>query len=291
MGWRTVVVTKASKLDLRMGYMVLRDSEGTVRVHLSEISVLILETTAVSLTAALLNELTKQKIKVIFCDEKQNPAFEILPYYGCHDCSLKLRTQLQWNETAKQAVWTAIVTQKIKQQAQNLAFFELPEEQLLQKYIEEIEFNDVTNREGHAAKVYFNALFGKGFSRSETNFTNAALNYGYSLLLSCVNREIVCNGYLTQLGLFHDNMFNPYNLGCDLMEPFRPIIDRVVKLNDPQKFETEEKRLLQSVLSEEFEVDGRTQTLLNAIKIYTKSVFDAIENADPAYLKFYRYEL
>ncbi|MBR2412868.1 MAG: type II CRISPR-associated endonuclease Cas1, partial [Clostridia bacterium] len=77
MGWRTVVVTKASKLDLRMGYMVLRDSEGTVRVHLSEISVLILETTAVSLTAVLLNELTKQKIKVIFCDEKQNPAFEI----------------------------------------------------------------------------------------------------------------------------------------------------------------------------------------------------------------------
>ena len=207
MGWRTVVVTKASKLDLRMGYMVMRDSESTLRVHLSEISVLILETTAVSLTAALLNELTKEKIKVIFCDEKQNPSFEVVPYYGCHDCSLKLRTQLQWNETAKQAVWTAIVTQKIKQQAKNLAFFELPEEQLLQKYIEEIEFNDVTNREGHAAKVYFNALFGKGFSRSETNFTNAALNYGYSILLSCINREIVCNGYLTQLGLFHDNMF------------------------------------------------------------------------------------
>ncbi|MBQ3087841.1 MAG: type II CRISPR-associated endonuclease Cas1 [Clostridia bacterium] len=291
MGWRTVVVTKASKLDLRMGYMVMRDSESTLRVHLSEISVLILETTAVSLTAALLNELTKEKIKVIFCDEKQNPSFEVVPYYGCHDCSLKLRTQLQWNETAKQAVWTAIVTQKIKQQAKNLAFFELPEEQLLQKYIEEIEFNDVTNREGHAAKVYFNALFGKGFSRSETNFTNAALNYGYSILLSCINREIVCNGYLTQLGLFHDNMFNFYNLGCDLMEPFRPIVDRVVKLNDPQKFETEEKRILQAVLSEEFIVDGRTQTLLNAIKIYTKSVFDAIENADTSCLKFYKYEL
>ena len=124
-----------------MGYMVMRDSESTLRVHLSEISVLILETTAVSLTAALLNELTKEKIKVIFCDEKQNPSFEVVPYYGCHDCSLKLRTQLQWNETAKQAVWTAIVTQKIKQQAKNLAFFELSEEQLLQKYIEEIEFN------------------------------------------------------------------------------------------------------------------------------------------------------
>ena len=69
------------------------------------------------------------------------------------------------------------------------------------------------------------------------------------------------------------------------------IVDRVVKLNDPQKFETEEKRILQAVLSEEFIVDGRTQTLLNAIKIYTKSVFDAIENADTSCLKFYKYEL
>ena len=290
MSWRTVVITGRAKLDLCMNHMEVRGDD-TKKVHLSEIHTLVVESTAVSLTASLLCELMKRRVKVIFCDEKQNPSVEVVPYYGCHDCSLKLRTQLQWNETAKQAVWTAIVTQKIKQQAKNLAFFELPEEQLLQKYIEEIEFNDVTNREGHAAKVYFNALFGKGFSRSETNFTNAALNYGYSILLSCINREIVCNGYLTQLGLFHDNMFNFYNLGCDLMEPFRPIVDRVVKLNDPQKFETEEKRILQAVLSEEFIVDGRTQTLLNAIKIYTKSVFDAIENADTSCLKFYKYEL
>lgn len=94
MGWRTVVVSKPSKLDLRLGYMVVRDCENTVRVHISEISVLIVENTASSVTTALLNELTKQKIKVIFCDEKQNPSSELISYYGCHDCSLKLRTQI-----------------------------------------------------------------------------------------------------------------------------------------------------------------------------------------------------
>ena len=92
-----------------------------------------------------------------------------------------------------------------------------------------MKFYDSTNREGHAAKVYFNALFGKDFTRDKDCPINAALNYGYSIILSCFNREIVCSGYLTQLGLFHENMFNHYNLSCDLMEPFRPLVDITVK--------------------------------------------------------------
>ena len=94
MGWRTVVVSKPSKLDLRLGYMVVRDVESNVQVHISEISVLIIENTASSITTALLCELTKQKIKVIFCDEKQNPSSELVSYYGCHDCSLKFKNNL-----------------------------------------------------------------------------------------------------------------------------------------------------------------------------------------------------
>lgn len=291
MGWRTVVVSKPSKLDLRLGYMVVRDCENTVRVHISEISVLIVENTASSVTTALLNELTKQKIKVIFCDEKQNPSSELVSYYGCHDCSLKLRTQIDWNEINKQTVWTSIVTQKIKKQAENLEYFNLEEASLLYDYIEEIEFNDESNREGHAAKVYFNALFGKKFSRNDECPINAMLNYGYSIILSCFNREIVCNGYSTMLGLFHNNMFNHFNLGCDIMEPFRPIVDRKVKSLNPQKFDTQEKRIILSLLNTELIIDGKKQTLLNAIKIYTKSVFDAIENSDASAIKFYKYEL
>lgn len=291
MGWRTVVVSKPSKLDLRLGYMVVRDCESTVRVHMSEISVLIIENTASSVTTALLNELTKQKIKVIFCDEKQNPSSELVSYYGCHDCSLKLRTQIEWKEISKQAVWTSIVEQKIKMQAENLCYFNLSEANMLYDYIDEIEFNDESNREGHAAKVYFNAMFGKKFSRNDECPINAMLNYGYSIILSCFNREIACNGYSTMLGLFHNNMFNPFNLGCDIMEPFRPIVDRAVKNINPQKFETEEKRLILSLLSMDLFVDGKKQNLLNTIKIYTKSVFEAIESGDTADIKFYRYEL
>jgi len=291
MGWRTVVVSKSSKLDLKLGYMVVRDSEETVRVHISEISVLIIENTASSLTASLLNELTKQKIKVIFCDEKRNPSSELVPYYGCHDTSLKIRSQIEWKNEAKQAVWTAIVGEKIRNQRNNLVYFQLNEYALLDTYLDELEFNDETNREGHAAKVYFNAMFGKSFSRSDESPVNAMLNYGYGIILSCVNREIVCNGYITQIGLFHDNMFNHFNLGSDIMEPFRPIVDRRVKECMPEKFDKEEKRTILELLSHEFIVDGKRQTLLNTVKIYVKSVFDAIESCDISKIKFYGYEL
>ena len=291
MSWRIIVISKPSKLDLRLGYMTVRDSETTVRIHIGEISVVVVESIMTSITSSLMNELIKNKIKVVFCDDKHNPSFELSSYYGCHDCSLKIRSQIKWGDEIKQLIWTCIVAEKIKKQAENLEFFNLAEAEKLFGYIEELEFNDATNREGHAAKVYFNAMFGKGFSRTDENPINAALNYGYNLILSCVNREVVCNGYLTELGLFHDNMFNKFNLSCDIMEPYRSIVDRIVKEMNPVKFEKEEKYAVASLLNSEIVIEGRKQTVLNGLKIYTKSVFDAIETKDESCLKFFRYEL
>lgn len=291
MSWRTVVITKTSKLDYSMGHLVVRDVENIVKVHISEISVLIVESTAVSVTAALLCELVNKKVKVIFCDEKHNPLSELTPYYGSHDCSLKVKKQILWDNMSKQCIWTAIVAEKIKNQAKILEIFNLPQSHMLLNYIEELELNDKSNREGHAAKVYFNALFGKSFSRNDECPVNAALNYGYSIILSVFNREITANGYITQLGLFHDNMFNQYNLSCDLMEPFRPFVDETVKNMELQKFDKEEKAVLLNLLNKEFIIDERTQTFVNAVKIYCKSVFDAIEKRDTSLIRFAKNEL
>ena len=209
MSWRTVVISNSAKLDYQMGYLIVRNQD-VVKIHISEISILMIETTSVSLTAALLCELTKKKIKVIFCDEKRNPSSELVPYYGSHDTSMKVRKQIAWSEDIKTSVWTEIVTEKIRKQAENLERWDKPEAQMLYEYITQIEFGDATNREGHAAKVYFNALFGLDFTRSAENSINSALNYGYSIILSAFTREIVAGGYITQLGLFHDNMITSY---------------------------------------------------------------------------------
>lgn len=290
MSWRTVVVSSSAKLDYQLGYLVVR-KDVTVKIHISEISILMIESTAVSLTAALLNELIKKKVKIVFCDEKRNPSAELIPYYGSHDTSAKVRDQIRWSDQEKAVIWTEIVTEKIRKQAELLETYGRKESKLLREYIEEIEYGDATNREGHAAKVYFNALFGMDFTRTEENSLNAALNYGYGIILSAFNREIAINGYVTQLGLFHNNMFNPFNLGSDLMEPFRILVDQRIKEMMPEKFESDEKKEILKILQQEVIIAGRKELVSNAIKIYCKSIFDALSANDISLIKFYQYEL
>lgn len=290
MSWRTVVIANRAKLDLKLNSMVVR-SEKTTKIHLSEISTILVENTSVSMTASLLSELAKRKIKVIFCDETRNPISEMVPYYGAHDTSAKLRQQIAWDENIKGSVWTEIVSEKIRKQADLLAYLGKQESEMLYQYIQEIQFRDSTNREGHAAKVYFNSLFGMDFTRTLEIPINAALNYGYSIILSAINREVVSNGYVTQLGLFHDNMFNQFNLGSDLMEPFRPLVDyKVIKMM-PAEFGHDQKMELVDILNQEIMIDGKKQYVNNAIKIYCKSVFDALCERDVSLIRFYRNEL
>lgn len=291
MSWRIIVISRRAKLDMQLNYLVIRENE-TTKVHLSEIGTLLIESTAVSLTAALLSELVKRKIKVIFCDEKKNPCSELIDYYGSHDTSNKVRTQITWSERVKEGVWTEIVTEKIRKQKDFLYLVGKEEESaLLDSYIKEITWRDETNREGHAAKVYFNALFGKDFTRSQECEINAALNYGYTIILSSFNKEVVSNGYITPLGLFHNNMFNQFNLSSDLMEPFRILVDKKVYEMKPMKFEREEKMQLVNILNQEVKIVGQRNYVTNAIKIYVRSVFDALNEGDSALIRFYQNEL
>lgn len=287
MSWRTVVIDSQSKLDYKMGYLVVRNVE-TKRVLLDEIAVLMIENPAVSFAGFLVEALMSKKVKVIFCDSKRNPTAELIPHHGSHDSWAKIRTQMKWDQAARDVVWQDIVSEKIRKQASFLREIgQSAQADLLSEYIGQVELADVTNREGHAAKVYFNALFGMDFTRSADIPINAALNYGYSLILSAFNREISANGYLTQMGIFHDNMFNHFNLACDLMEPFRVLVDRYVYALQPEQFEKEEKHEMWKLLDEKVSIDGQGQFLLNAIRIYTKSVLDAIGDNDSSEIKFY----
>ena len=290
-GWRVIVVTGRGKLDLRYNSISIRRDNGTDFIHIGEVNTLILETTTISITAALMCELIKQKVKVIFCDEKSNPHFELLPFYGSHDCSAKIKEQIAWTDFLKESLWTIIVTEKIENQMKLLNKLNKEEYRILQEYASQIEHNDNTNREGHSAKIYFSALFGNNFSRNKENSLNAFLNYGYQLLLSTFNKEIVANGYLTQIGIFHKNMFNYYNLSSDLMEPFRVIVDELAYKENPQKFEKDEKRKLQNILNLKFRINNVNHYLSDVIKIYTKSIFDALSSNDLSLVRFFQDEL
>ena len=290
MSWRNVIISTRCKLDYKMGYLVIRGEE-VKRVYLDEIAVLMLENPAVSLTGCLVEALTEKKIKVIFCDSGRSPTAELVPYHGSHDSSLKIRRQMGWEEQTKAFAWQQIIIRKIGNQCAFLQELKKEREyRLLQEYIQQVALNDATNREGHAAKVYFNALYGMKFTRGADLPVNAALNYGYSILLSAFNREVALNGYLTQIGLFHNNRFNHFNLSCDLMEPFRDLIDREVYRMQPKQFGREEKHAMWNLFSTSILYQGSRQTVLNAVKLYTKHTLDCISDGTPEAIDFYERE-
>ncbi|MCT7672081.1 MAG: type II CRISPR-associated endonuclease Cas1 [Lactobacillus iners] len=292
MTWRIVVISKRSKLYLKMGYLMVRDFENKVNgIFLQDISHLIIATTEASITVSLMNELQKNKIKLIICDEKGNPAAEMLPYYNSYNTNEKIKAQILWKNNTKADIWQYIVKEKIRKQMLLLHAKNFEKASLLAEYIKEVQPLDSTNREAHAAKVYFNALFGMDFSRNDDSNANACLNYGYSIILSAVNRSIVAMGYLTQLGIFHDNMFNQFNLSCDLMEPWRILVDKEVCDMNYHVFDKKQKMQLINLLNKKVLIDGKTQYVNQAINIYCQSIIDALNENDVSLIRFPEYEL
>lgn len=289
MTWRTIVVSSNCKLDLKLNYLIVRSTE-IRKVHLSEISVLIIESTAVSMTAMLLCELSRRKIMIIFCDETHNPYGELIPFHGSHDSPSKLRSQIAWTAKIKNEVWKSIVQNKIYNQSIILERYDIERANMLKEFSKEVQPGDSTNREGHAAKVYFNTIFNDEFSRKKDCIQNSCLNYGYAILLSAVNREISSLGYSTELGIFHDNTYNQFNFGCDLMEPIRPLVDRMVLDMEVLEFTTDTKRKLAGLLNQIVKINGRSTYLLNALPIYVKSVTDSLTEESTDKIRFCVYE-
>lgn len=278
-GWRTVVVNTHSKLSYKNNHLIFKDSFKTEMIHLSEIDNLLIETTDIVLTTMLNKRLVDENILVIFCDEKRLPTAHLMPYYARHDSSLQLSKQIAWDEEVKCEVWTSIIAQKILNQSYFLgecSFFE--KSQSIMELYHGLEPFDPSNREGHSARIYFNTLFGNDFSREKDCDINAALDYGYTLLLSMFAREVTVCGCMTQLGLKHTNQFNQFNFASDIMEPFRPIIDRIVYQNRNSSF-VKIKRELFTIFSDTFPYRDKDMYLSNIVSDYTKKVVKALNQS------------
>jgi CRISPR-associated endonuclease Cas1 subtype II len=257
---------------------------------LDELEVVIVENPASSITAFCAVEMSKRNIKLVFCDEKHNPISEMLPLYGSYDCAAKLKAQIEWTDETKEAVWQSIVRMKILHQAKVLSFMGCDAASAsLQSLISDVLAGDRTNREGMAARIYFNALFGLDFNRerkiAQDDFEtaskyNAPLNYGYAILTSLFNRYVVAAGYSTQLGIFHRGAENQFNFSCDLMEPFRTIVDLEVMSDEISALDANAKYRLANLIFTEITIDGSRQTLDNAVPIYLRSVFDALNSGN-----------
>ncbi len=278
MSFRTVVITKQAKISYKNRFLVVKQDIDEKYIHLSEIDTIIVDSISVSISSYLLKELADNKINIIFCDDKHNPYGELQPFYSRHNSSKKILEQVKWTNKEKDLVWQAIVKNKILNQALLLQKIKSKQHDLITSYIKEVAIGDKTNREGHAAKVYFNSLFGKNFVRGNNDKINASLNYGYAILLSTVSKEIVINGYLTQLGIHHKNEFNPYNLACDLMEPFRIIIDSFVYYNKDKELDPSFKLDIINIFNNAYTFNNKKYTLKDIMGLYVKNTLDIFNN-------------
>lgn len=291
MSWRVVVVSSRSRLELKLGYLVVRGID-VKRILLDEISVLLIENTGCIMSVSLLEALWEHKIDVIFCDSHHLPSALLVSLYGNYESSARLTSQIAWEKEAKDSVWGEIVRDKIRKQSDVLGFsgnYEAQEKLLT--YAEEVQSGDPTNREGHAAKVYFNSLISHSFSRKQPSYLNEALNYGYSIVMSAVSRSIVAAGYSTQIGIFHHSVFNQFNFASDLMEPFRPLVDtKILSLPIDEALTTESKMDIVGLLNETVMIKGIKTTVLAAIEVYVRSVLEALEEKDVSRITFYEFE-
>lgn len=286
MSWRTVVLTNHSKLSLRMNHLVIT-GEDVVTIPLTEIGQLVIENPNIVLTGHLMNALSKYKIMTIVCDEKHLPMSQIQLIYGHFRQAKMIQTQLNWKPEKKDRLWQSIVKHKIFNQKVLLEHY-FPEKDYknFNTYIADVELNDDTNREGHAAKVYFNQLFGKTFIRGRDTPINWGLNYGYSLLMTLFTRAIVTKGLLTEVGIHHRSQYNHYNLASDFMEVYRPMIDRIVKDHIIDEFTKENKRALLNVFNIQVWIKNRKQYLANSIDLYVDSLIKFLEKEKDEELAF-----
>ena len=277
MRYKTISIDNNADLSYSGVYLCIKTDEKFTREYLGNVSTIVINSLEVRLTTFLINALNKEGIRLVFTDNKKFPSSIIMPLHATGDTYHKVKEQLSWKTNDKDALWSDIVKNKIKMQGEFLNSVGRDFE--TQRFLEMVIHGDIRNAEGYAARSYFLRLFGNGYSRRKDHIINAGLNYGYAILLSLISRIIVSYGFLTELGIHHKSKRNNFNFASDVMEPFRPIVDKIVYENqDKEELDKEYKQKLILVLdypvlygNKEYRLnEAAEQYFLNIVRILNK---------------------
>ncbi len=278
MGYRVIYIEKCEYLRLYLDNLKVEVKKDTLLIPVSDIQILVIDNYQSNLSVPLINKLTDNNVCTIICGVDHLPKSYILPMNGHFSSSGNLARQINWKQERKDVMHARIVQMKILNQIEilktNNKSFEV--EKKLYEFVDSVEMGDCTNREGLAAKMYFRELFGHDFIRFEEDVVNAGLNYGYAIFRSLITSIIVAKGYIANLGIFHKGKQNMFNLSDDIIEVFRPIVDNYVFNNmmDEIIFKQEHREALIQLTNKKISIDGRKQTVANAISFYLDSIFN-----------------
>lgn len=290
MSWRIIYIEDSDYLSLYLDNLKVRKGNDETTIPLSDINSIVINNISTTMTVRLINRCMEYKINLVTCDLEHMPCSILMPYNGHYMASSQLFKQINWTKESLEVAWVYFVKAKITNQIRVLTLEHKNQAIIdtLLKYIDNIQLNDSTNREGLAAKVYFRELFGPQFKRFNQDSINAALNFGYSILRSQIARSLVAKGLNPQIGIFHRGPGNAFNLADDFIECFRPIIDRWVHQNiEINKLFNRENRLeLIALTTKRVIFNNNKITVINAINLLIDNFLKFVESGEMDALTF-----
>lgn len=286
---RTLYFGNPAYLSLKLKQLVIRlpqqdgekqnEKDLTRSVPIEDLGVIILDHKQITVTQALLAELLDNNCAVITCDSRQLPTGLFLPLSGNTIQNERFRLQLDASLPLKKQLWQQTIEAKIRNQAAMLSYTTGVEHKNMLKWSESVKSGDTENMEARAAVYYWKTLFPDNpyFVRDhEGGGVNALLNYGYAILRAIVARALVASGLLPTLGIHHHNRYNAYCLADDIMEPYRPYVDRVVYdilADEPEaEISSAVKIKLLNIPVTEVRISGKRSPLMVAVSHTTSSL-------------------
>lgn len=277
---QSIYIGTPSYLKIKQNQLVVQcpktnEIKGTVPIE--DMALLMLDHFQITISNQLITRLQGNNVVIINCDAHHLPFGVMLPLYGHTEHSERVKYQLEASEPLKKQLWKQTVEQKIKNQQSLLAYYKKPYKHM-DVYWQSVKSGDTTNCEGKAAQYYWKHLF-ENFTRERFGSEpNNLLNFGYAVLRSIIARALVSSGLLPVLGIFHRNKYNPYCLADDIMEPYRPFVDKLVYNYIAANGKTEEltkevKAYLLNIATQDVVINGVTRPLLVAVTTTTASLY------------------
>lgn len=273
MAFRIILIENEINAKIKLDNLVLNTPEGEIWIPVSDISVIVLDNLRITLSTRFLCTLAQNNVSLVLCDEKHLPIGMFCSYDNHSRAFKHLEFQIKTNGEFYDRLWKDIIVRKILNQAEVIKKVGKREEiyDAIKKMAYETRNGDKTNREAHAAKIYFNELMDTTFSRGNDELLlNSGLDYGYTIIRSYIARICVGYGLNSQLGIHHRNEYNRFNLVDDLMEPIRPMLDYFAYflLEGEEYFTAEHRKKLINFLNHKIIYKNKKMYIANVIEEY-----------------------
>lgn len=286
---RTLYFGNAAYLNTKTEQLVVNypDSQEQKTVPIEDIGIVILDHYRITISSGLIHKLLCNNVALITCCDKHLPQGMMLNLSEGHTRQEHFAVQINTSEAFKNKLWKAVIKQKITNQAMVLKENEFEYENLLY-FAKNVKSGDPKNLEGQAAAYYWKRVFKNdldSFKRGQFEAPpNNLLNYGYTILRAITARSLVASGMLPTLGIHHHNKYNAYCLADDMMEAYRPFVDRLVLgiiydlgTNEMELTTAIKKELLQIPVLD-VTINGKTSPLMVAMQQTTASLYKSMEN-------------